>query len=127
MGVLLDSCRMRPVLRIRSVAAEAEAISRLAHNARVVGPVRIVTVGAGDAARIHEAGDKIVPLHAVLVRGPVSEVSEVLLAEAVLLQLPEIRQIQADVKADRPVIILALDRILQRPALGMTLDAGVVG
>src|SRR5580704_12124999 len=127
MGVLLDRCRMRSILRIRSVAAETKAIALLAHNPRIVGPVRIVAIRAGDAARIHQARDEIVPLHAVLVRGPVREVSETKFAELVLLELPEISQIQADVKADRPVIILALYRILRRPALRVTLDAGVAG
>src|SRR4029079_4324575 len=102
MGVLLDRRRVRSVLRIRSMAAEAKAIPFLAHNARIVGAVRIVTIGAGDAARIHQAGHKIIALHAVLVLGAVGEVGEALLSELVLLQLPEIRQVEADVKADRP-------------------------
>ncbi len=41
--------------------------------------------------------------------------------------LPEIGEVQAHVEAHRPVVILAFDRVVERPPLGMALDAGVVG
>ena len=61
MGMLLDRGGMRPILRVRSVAAEANPIPLLAHHPRVFGAVRIVTIEAGDAARIHQALTKSLP------------------------------------------------------------------
>src|SRR5579863_654598 len=89
--------------------------------------MRIVATEAGDAARIHQAVRKIVALHAVLVTGSVRVVHEVRLAELMLFKLPVVREAFADIEADGPVIVLPLNRVLQRLALGVTLDAGVVG
>jgi signal transduction histidine kinase len=94
MGVLLDCCRMRPVLCIGAVAGKAQSIAGLAHDPRVISPVRIVTIEAGDAARVHEARDEVVSLHAILMRGPVGKVGKARLSELVLLQLPEVRQLK---------------------------------
>ena len=125
--VLLDAGGMRPVLGIGAVASQAKRVAGLAHHRLVVGAVRVVATEAGDAARIHQALDEIIALHAVFVRGAVGKMREAGFAELVLLELPKIREIQADVKAHRPVVILSLDRIGQRTPLGMTLDARVIG
>ena len=53
--------------------------------------------------------------------------SEGLLAELVLFELPEVLKILAHFEADGPIVILAVDGIGQRLALGMALDADVVG
>src|SRR5579863_2921320 len=105
LGVLLDRCSVRSGLPVGAVASEAEAITRLAHHSRIFGAMRIVATEAGHAARIHEAADKIVTLHAVLVCRTVREMSERSFAELVFLELPEVRQVQANVKANGPVII----------------------
>ena len=127
MRVLLYRWRMRSILRIRTVAPETKSVPWLAHHSRIFRAVRVVATEAGNAAGVHEACDEIIALHAVLVRGPVGIVREGCFSELVLLQLPELRQIQADMKADRPVIVFTLDRVSQRLALGMTLDARIAG
>ena len=38
-----------------------------------------------------------------------------------------VRQVQADMKADRPIVILAFDRIIQRLPLGVALYARIAG
>src|SRR5215471_17077482 len=52
---------------------------------------------------------------------------EGLLAELVLLELPEIPEVLIDVVPDRPVVVLALDWIRERLTLGVALNAHVVG
>ena len=108
------------------MTGQAHAAARLPQHGVVVRAVRIVATEAGDAARVHQAGHEVVALHAVLVRRAIGEMGERRLAEFVILELPEVVEVQADVKADRPVIVFALDRVLERPPLRMTLDAGVV-
>ena len=88
--------------------------------------VDVVATEAGDAARIHNALHKVVALHSILVRSPVGEVSERLLAQLILFQFPEVLEIKPYVKTDRPVIILPLDRVRQRLALRVALNADVV-
>ena len=127
MGTRLNCRRVRPGLRIWAMAVEAQRIAGLAHHGDVVPAMRIVTTEAGDAAGIHQTVDEVVSLHAVLVPGPVREMGEGGLAELVLFELPVIRQPLADIEAHRPIVILSRDRILQWLALGVALDAGVVG
>ena len=79
--------------------------------------MRIVATETGNAPSVHEAGDEIIPLHPVLVCRPVREVSESCFPELVFLQLLEVRQLQANMEADRPVIVFSFDRIFQWPAL----------
>src|SRR5271154_2197216 len=75
--------------------------------------------------RVHCALDKIIALHPILMRGAVGEMSEGLLTRLVLLQLPEILEIHADLEAHRPVVILAIDRVTQRLPLRVTLYADI--
>ena len=125
--VLLDAGGMRTILCVGAVAGQAKRIARLAHHRRVFRAVRIVATETRDAARIHQALHEIVALHAVLVGGAVGKMREGGFAELVLLELPEIGEIQPDVKADRPIIVLPVDRISRRAPLRVTLDADVVG
>jgi hypothetical protein len=89
--------------------------------------VRVVATEASDAARVHQALHKIVALHAILMRRAVGEMGETGFAQFVLFQLPIVRQLQSRVIAYCPVVILALDGIGERLALGMALDASVIG
>ena len=127
MRVLLYCRRMRSVLPVRTVALQTEPVSRLAHHPLIFRAVCIVATEAGNPPCVHEAGDEVISLHAVLVRSSVRKVSKGRFSELVLLQLPEVRQIHANLKADRPVVVFSLYRVCQRLALGMTLDAGIVG
>ena len=127
MRVLLDAGGMRPILRVGAMAGQAHRVARLAHHRLIFRAVRIVATETRDAARVHEALNEIIALHAVLVRGAVGKMGEARFAELVLFQLPKIRKVQSNVKADRPVVVLAFDRICQRAPLRMTLDARIVG
>src|SRR5260370_5057491 len=48
------------------------------------------------------------------------------LTQPVVFQLPVVAKLQPDMKTHGPIVILPFDRILQRPALRMTLDADVI-
>src|SRR5690348_3383939 len=43
-----------------------------------------------------------------------------------VLELPEVAELKADAKADRPIVVFSIDRIPERPSLRVALDAGVV-
>lgn len=75
---------------------------------------------------IHHALHEVVALHSILVRGSIREMGECRLAQLVFLQAPVIVKIPTDVKTDGPIVILPFDRVLQRLALRMTLDADVI-
>src|SRR5215510_15042285 len=109
------------------MAREAKLVRRLDEVRVVTGAMDIMAAEAGDAAPIHEALHEIISLHAILVTGAFREMRETRLAELVFLQFPVIFQIQPLMKPDRPVVVLSLDRILQRLSLRMALDAGVAG
>ena len=109
--VLLDAGGMRPILCVGAVACQAHCILRFAQHRLVFCAVRIVAAETGDAARIHQALNEIVALHAVLVRGAVRKMREARFTELVLFEPPKIRKAQSDVEADRPVVVLAFDRL----------------
>jgi len=125
MRVLFDGGGMRSVLRVGAVAGQADGVSRLAQHRLVVGAVWIVATETGDPARVHEALNEVIALHAVLVRGSVGKMREACFAELVIFESPKVRKVQSDVKADRPVVVLAVDRIGQGTPLRMTLDANI--
>ncbi len=71
---------------------QAKLVRGLSQLRVVACAVRIVAAKACNAAPVHHALYKIIPLHAVLVRGGFREVRERGLAQRVLLQLPKILQ-----------------------------------
>src|SRR4029077_7962044 len=90
--------------------------------------MRIVAIKTRDSASVHDALDKIVPLHPVLVCRAIRVIEEIgWLAPRVILQLPAVCELEPHVEADRPVVILALNRFGKRLPLRMALDAGVAG
>jgi len=127
MCMLLDGCCVRPILRIRTVASQAEPVSCFAHHAGVIRAVWVVATETGNAASVHQASDEIIALHSVLVCAAVSEMSKRGFSELVIFQSPEVRKIEADVEADWPIVVFSLDWVSERPSLGMTLDAGIAG
>src|SRR5665213_1586343 len=127
MGMRLDRGGVRPGLRVRTMAVETERVAGLAHHRDVFITMRIVATETGDAARIHQALGEIVTLHPVLVRGAVRKLGEGEVAELVVFALPVVLEVCADVKANRPIVILAVDRVRERLALRVALDAGVAG
>ncbi len=76
---------------------------------------------------VHYALHEVVALHAILVGGAVGEVGEGGGAERVLFELPEVSQQQAHFVANRPVVVIPFYGIGQRTALGVALDASIVG
>src|ERR1700722_9686977 len=127
MSMLLDGGGAWAVERKRAVTIEAKAVGGLAQLRVIFGAVNVVATEAGDAAAVHHALHEIISLHAIFVRGAVGEMGEGGFAESVFLKLPIILQIQARVIADGPVVIFAFDRIGQRAALRVALDAGGAG
>src|SRR5665213_238343 len=89
--------------------------------------MHIVATEAGDAVRVHLAGYEIVALHAILVRCAIRKMREGGLAEFVFLELPHILERGAGLESDGPIVVFAIDRVLERSALGMALDADIVG
>ena len=108
------------------MAGQAHTVAGLSQHRVILGTVRIVATEAGHASGIHQTGREVVALHPVLVRCAVGEMCEGRFAELVILKLPEIAEVQADVKSDGPVIGFGIDRVLERPSLRMTLYASVV-
>ena len=125
MRVLLDCRRVRTIRRIRAVTIEAKNVRRLPQEPIVVRAMHVVATEASDAARVHEAGNEVVALHAVLVGSPIGEMRERCLAEFVLFQFPEILQTLAHMEADGPVISLSGRGSGQGLPLRMALNAGV--
>src|SRR5258708_4185066 len=84
--MLLEGSGARPVGRLRAVTFEAQDAGRLQQVRVILRAVRVVTTEAGDAACVHETGDEIVALHAILVARSVGKMSEGSLAQLVLFQ-----------------------------------------
>ena len=92
--VFLDRVRVRPILRVRSVAREAHLIGRRTQLRLVGRAVDVVATEAGDAPVVHQALDEVVALHAVFVGGAVREVGERGFTQFVLFQFPEIGEVR---------------------------------
>src|ERR1700733_9199140 len=65
--MLLDAGGVRPILRVGAMTGQAHRVSRFAQHRLIFGTVRIMATETRDAARVHEALNEIVALHAVLV------------------------------------------------------------
>src|SRR5215470_5955420 len=81
---------------------------------------------AGNAALVHLALHEVVALHPVLVRRAVREVREGCFAEGMLLELPELAEPSALMKADGPVEVLPRVRVRQWLPLRVALNARIV-
>jgi len=109
-----------------TVAAQTKCIP--AH--RQIGnsaAVYLMAIEAADFAMVHVALHEIVALHPVLVRREICILKEIRSAGLRLLELPVVCQTLPSCETDRPVIVFALDRIMQRTALAVALDADIVG
>src|SRR5262245_22489926 len=82
---------------------------------------------AADSACIHDAGDKIIALHPILVRRSIREVGERGLTGLLLFQFPIGAQSGTREIAHRPVVVNAIKRSLQWLALRVALDANIRG
>src|SRR4051794_28724916 len=79
--------------------------------------VDIMAAGTDNAASIHDALNEVVALHAIFVGRSVRKMCERSFAELMRLQLPVFAQLPPRLEADRPVVILARNRIFERLAL----------
>src|SRR6185437_4076990 len=90
----------------------------------------VVAVKAAQLAVVHRALDKVIALHAVLVRRKVRKLKEIRRPRPQLLKLPEIREPIACRIAYRPVIVMPILRgqafIVDGTALAVALNAGVI-
>ena len=125
MRVGLNTGRARSIRRMRTVTLKTQDIRRFQQIGIVFRAVDIVATEATHAVGVHRALHEIVALHAVLMRGAIGEMSERLLTQLVFFQLPEIFKVHSHLKADRPVVIFAAKRIVERLSLRMALDANV--
>jgi hypothetical protein len=105
------------------MALQTENIGRLQQIRVILSSVNIMATETTHAVRIHRALNEIVALHPILMRGAVGKMRESLLAKRVLLELPEILEVQPDTEADRPVVVFSADRIFQRLSLRVALNA----
>lgn len=124
--VLFNGSRVRSILRVRAMARHAHLVHGPAQHRIVLAAMRIVATEAGDSPRIHETLHEIISLHPVFVRRTIRKMRERKVAGFVFFQRPVVCKLQAHMETDRPIVIAAGDRILQRPALRVALNAGVV-
>src|SRR3954454_8367090 len=82
---------------------------------------------AGYAVGVHCALHEIVALHAILMSCSIGEMSEGSFTQLVIFQLPVILEVFAHIETHGPIVISALDRVLQRAPLRVALYAGVIG
>jgi hypothetical protein len=92
----------------------------------VAGPMHIVAAVAAHSVRVHGALHEIVALHAILVRGAAGEVRERLSPELVL---PVSRNSSSPFppETDRPIVVLAIDRIREGLTLRVALKTHICG
>ncbi len=112
MSVLFNGSSVRTIRRMGTVAFQADYIRRPYEIGAVSRSVNVMATETPDTVCVHRAGYEIISLHAILVGCSIGEVGECGFAKAVILQLPEALQVEADVKPNGPVVVPALDRIL---------------
>ena len=74
----------------------------------------VVATGTLHATVVHQALHVVIALHPILVRGIVRVMRKCCLAQLVFFQSPEILQLLAHAKADRPIIVAARNWVSQR-------------
>ena len=124
--MLLDAGGVRPILRVGAMTGQAHRVSQPKQHRLIFGTVRIMATETRDAARVHEALNEIVALHAVLVSRAVGKMCEAGFAELVLFKLPKYARFNPTWKPTGHGL-LAFDRVCRRAALRMTLDTHIVG
>ena len=88
MSMLFESGGVRADRGAWPVTLETEEAGRFQQIGIIVGPVNVVAAKAFYSAGVHQAGDEIVALHAVLMGRAIGEVSKGRLARLMLLQSP---------------------------------------
>src|SRR3954452_16900484 len=125
-SMFLNRCRMRADGRLRPVALKTDNTCWLDEVSRILCSVHVMAARAHDSSCVHNTLHKIVALHPVFVRGSVREMRESCLPEFVGFQFPVLCKVRTDMKADRPVVVFALNRVRERLALAMALNADVI-
>ena len=93
----------------------------------VLRPMDVVASKAFYAARIHQAGNKIVPLHSVSTPGAVGKIRGIGASRVTIVELPESAQVHAGPKAHRPGVIPAFNRVQRGFTDRVALNANIVG
>ena len=128
MGVFFKGSRAGAVRRRWTVTIQTKVVGRLAELCLISRAVRVVTIETGDSAPVHHALHKIVSLHAILVGGSIREVKKICgRPENMIFQLPVVSELPPYAIANRPIVILALNRVREWLSLRMTLDARIAG
>lgn len=129
MRVLRNRARIGSVGRAGTMALQAHLVraDRLNQFRVILRAMHIMATEARDAMPVHQTLHVVVALHPVLVRSAICEIEEIGDAQPVLFERPVILQMQPDVKSNWPVIILPVNRIVQRTPLHVTLDTNIIG
>ena len=93
----------------------------------VLRAMDVVATEARHAARVHQARNKIVPLHSVSTPGAVRKIRGIGSGRVTIVELPKIVQVHAGPKAHRPRIIPAFNRIQCGFTDRVALNANIVG
>src|ERR1700722_17885365 len=108
------------------MAGEAKRVPWLLQVRHVVIAMHIMAVKASQLAVIHIALHEVIALHAIFVCRHVRKLKEVRPSRLHFLELPEVCQLHPHLETNRPVVMLAIDRVSQRTPLAMALDACIV-
>ena len=93
----------------------------------VLRAMDVVATEARHAVGIHQAGNKIVPLHSVSTPGAVGKITGIESCGVTIVELPEFAQVHAGPKAHRPGIIPAFNRVQRGFTDRVALNANIVG
>ena len=111
---------------LRTVAGETKRIAFRNKVRFVAVAVNVVAIEAANFAMVHRALNEIVPLHAIFVSSEVGKLIEIGCSRLEIFELPIVGQPFSRHKSYRPVVILAVYRILQRTSLRVALHANII-
>lgn len=112
MGVFFDGACVGAIWRTRAMAFQAQNVCGFNQIGIVFRAVNVMTTKAFHTPRVHQAGDKIISLHSILVRGSIGKMCKCQVTQFVIFKLPKVFQILADIESHRPIVILPLNRVL---------------
>src|SRR5215470_1322266 len=92
----------------------------------VLRPMDVVASKAFHAARVHQAGNKIVALHPVSTPGTVRKILGIRSGRVTIVELPEFAKVHAGLKAHSPGIISAFNRVQRGFTDRVALNANIV-
>lgn len=118
-------CAAKPRGILFRMTRATKRIPRHPEIRRVGVAVNLMTIEAAKPAVVHCALDKVIALHPVLMRCQVCILIKVGSSRLGLFELPIVRQSLSRQKPYRPVIVLTLNWVNERPPLAVALHARV--